>query len=136
MKTIEALGHVDSRQVAIAAPPEAVFAVLADARRLPEWAPAFAQAVREDGEDWIIDSGGAELRVRVVSDAEHGTVDIVRPANPALGGARMRVLPNGGGSAFVFSIVFPPGVGDDVIAAQMTTIEAELETVRALAEAA
>jgi hypothetical protein len=136
MPTISELGHVDSRQVAIAAPREVAFALLADARRFPEWAPNFARAVRAEGEDWAVDTGAGELLVRVLSDAEQGTVDIVRPSDPAGGGARMRVLANGAGSAFVFTMVFPPGTPDAAIAAQMATIEDELETVRALAQAA
>jgi hypothetical protein len=127
-------GHVDSRSIAIGAPPEAVLAVLADARRLPEWAPAFAQAVRPDGEDWIVDTGAGELAVRLRVVPEAGVVDLTRPSDASLG-ARMRVLPNGAGSAFVFTIIFPPGTPPEAVDAQMATIEEELRTVRALAEA-
>jgi hypothetical protein len=133
--TTSTLGHVDSRSIAIAAPPDAVLAILADARRLPEWAPRFAQAVRPDGEDWIVDTGAGDLRMRVREARELGVVDLTRPSDAATG-ARMRVLPNGDGSAFVFTIVFPPGTPGAAIAAQMETIEEELRTVRALAEAA
>lgn len=130
----EQLGIVDSRQIAIAAPREAVIAILADARRLPEWAPGFARSVAPDGEHWRVDTGAGELLMEVVVDHDLGTVDLIRPGDPSLG-AKMRVLHNGAGSAFVFSIVFPPGAPDEAIAAQMATIEGELETVRALAEA-
>lgn len=133
--SVEQLGHVDSRQIAIGAPREAVIALLADARRLPEWAPAFAQAVAPEGQHWRVDlGGGAEVVIDVVVDEERGTIDLVRPGDPTTG-AKLRVLHNGAGCAFVFSIVFPPGTPDDAIAAQMATIEEELRTVRALAEA-
>jgi hypothetical protein len=136
MPTISELGRVDSRQIAIAAEPEVVVGIVGDAERLPEWAPKFAQAVRPEGDTWIIDmGGGTEVAVRMLVNEELGTIDIVRPADPALG-ARMRVLPNAGGSAFVFTITFPPGTPDAAIDGQMAVIEEELETVRALAEAA
>jgi hypothetical protein len=130
----EPLGVVDSRQIAIAAPREAVIAILADARRLPEWAPDFARSVTAEGAHWRVDTGAGDLLVEVVVDHALGTVDLIRPGDPSLG-AKMRVLHNGAGSAFVFSIVFPPGAPDEAVARQMATIEAELETVRALAEA-
>jgi hypothetical protein len=135
MPTITDLGHVDSRQIAIAAAPAVAHALLADPRRFPEWAPAFATEVRPDGEDWLVGTGAEAFPVRVLVDAAQGTVDIVRPSAPTAGGARMRVVANGGGSAFVFTMVFPPGTPDAAIAAQMATIEGELEAVRALAEA-
>jgi hypothetical protein len=136
MPTIsETLGHVDSRQIAIAAPRQTVIDLLADARRLPEWAPNFARSVAPDGAHWRVDTGAGELTIEVVVDAELGTVDLIRPGDPGLG-AKMRVIHNGEGCAFVFSIVFPPGTPEAAIAAQMATIEDELVTVRDLAEAA
>jgi hypothetical protein len=131
----EQLGHVDSRQIAIAAPREAVISILADATRLPDWAPNFARAVQRDGEHWRVDTGAGDLLMEVVVDRDLGTVDLIRPGDPSLG-AKMRVLHNGAGSAFVFSIVFPPGAPEEAIVAQMATIEEELVTVRGLAEAA
>jgi hypothetical protein len=138
MPTISAeqLGHVDSRQLAIGAPRAVVIALLADARRLPEWAPAFARAVAPEGEHWRVDlGGGAEVLIDVVVDEERGTIDLIRPGDPSTG-AKLRVLHNGAGCAFVFSMVFPPGAPEAAVAAQMATIEEELETVRRIAEAA
>jgi hypothetical protein len=65
---------------------------------------------------------------------EHGTVDLLRPKDPSRG-ARMRVLNNEDGSAFLFTLVFPAGANEESITQQMTTVEAELRTVRALCEA-
>ena len=136
MPTIsDTIGHADSRSIAIAAPRQVVLDLLADARRLPEWAPSFAQAVQPDGPHWRVDTGAGELVMEVVVDAEAGTVDLIRPGDPSLG-AKMRVIHNGDGCAFVFSIVFPPGTPQEAIDAQMATIDEELVTVRGLAEAA
>ena len=46
----------------------------------------------------------------------------------------MRVLPNEGGSEFVFTLIFPAGTPEDVVAGQMATVESELRTVRELCE--
>jgi Polyketide cyclase / dehydrase and lipid transport len=133
MHTI-ALGHSETRSISIAAPPETVVEFLGDARRLPDWAPAFAVAVEPAGHDWLIDSGAGHIRVRVRVSVEYGTVDLLRPEDPGRG-AHMRVLSNEDGSEFLFTLVFPVGVDDDSIARQMTTVEAELRTVRDLCEA-
>jgi hypothetical protein len=69
-----------------------------------------------------------------MASLEYGTVDLVRPNDPSRG-ARMRVLNNEAGSEFVFTLVFPVGADDESIAKQMTTVEAELRTVRDLCEA-
>jgi Polyketide cyclase / dehydrase and lipid transport len=130
--------RAETRTIAIAAPPEEVLAVVGDGRRLPEWAPGFAPAVRRDGEGgdgaWIVDSGSGELPIRLRVDAELGTVDILRREDPPRG-AYARVVPNGAGSEFLFTLVFPAATDAAAVDAQMATVEAELRTVRRLAEA-
>jgi uncharacterized protein YndB with AHSA1/START domain len=61
----KALGRAETRSISIAAPPETVLELLGDARRLPDWAPAFALAVEPVGQDWLVDSGAGQLRLRV-----------------------------------------------------------------------
>jgi hypothetical protein len=133
MQTIS-LGHAETRSISIAAPPETALELLSDAKRLPDWAPAFARAVEPAGPDWLIDSGGSQLRIHVRVSLEYGTVDLLRPEDPRRG-ARMRVLNNEDGSVLLFTLVFPIGVDDEAIARQMATVEAELRTVRDLCEA-
>ena len=128
------LGRAETRSISIAAPPETVLELLSDARRLPEWAPAFAAAVEPAGRDWLIDSGAGLLRIRVRASREYGTVDLLRPDDQSRG-ARMRVLNNQDGSEFLFTLVFPEGTDDTAITLQMATIETELRTVRDLCEA-
>jgi Polyketide cyclase / dehydrase and lipid transport len=133
MHTIS-LGRAETRSISIAAPPETVLELLGDARRLPDWAPAFAVAVEPAGPDWLVDSGAGQLRLRVRVSPEHGTVDLLRPDDPNRG-ARMRVLSNEDGSEFLFTLIFPAAADDTSIAQQMTVVEAELRTVRDLCEA-
>lgn len=130
---INPLGPAETRSVSIAASPAIVLDLVGDARRLPEWAPAFASTVTQDGEDWLIDSAGTQLRLRVVVSRDAGTVDLLRKGDPRHG-ARMRVVENEAGSELVFTLIFPRGVGEDVVARQMSTVESELRTVRNLCE--
>jgi Polyketide cyclase / dehydrase and lipid transport len=134
MPTNIVTGPAETRSISIGASPEAVLAVVGDARRLPDWAPAFATAVEPEGDHWLIGSGDARFTIAVRVSAEHGTVDLQPPDNATFG-ARMRVLHNHSGSELVFTLVFPAGVDPEAIRAQMATVEGELETVRTLVEA-
>ena len=127
-------GHAETRSTSIAAPPSAVLDVVGDPLRLPDWAPNFAQAVRPDGDGWLIDNGTSEFRIAVRVSREHGTVDLLAPTGPPAG-AFMRVVHNGQGSELLFTLFFPHGTDKAAITTQMATVEDELETVRTLCEA-
>jgi hypothetical protein len=128
------LKHSETRAVAIAAAPDRVLALVGDARRLPDWAPSFARAVRPDGDSWIVDTGGGDLRISLSVSVELGTADILLSDDPREG-VVARVVPNCSGSEFLFTMLFPDGTDPAVIDAQMRTVEQELRTVRALCEA-
>jgi hypothetical protein len=119
----------ETRTVSIRAQPRVVFEFLGNPHNLPRWAPNFARSVRAAGEDWIIDQAGAERQIRVRVSAEHGTVDLLA-AGRSDRGAFMRVVPNGDGSEFLFTLFFGGEVGEAAVLRQMRIVEAELETVR------
>jgi hypothetical protein len=127
--------RAETRTISIAAPPATVLGYVGDPRRLPDWAPAFARGIRPDGEDWLVDTGEGELRIAVRVSPEHGTVDLLSADDPTRG-AFTRVVDNHGGSEYLFTLFFPEGTPEEVIARQMATVEAELETVRTHCESA
>jgi uncharacterized protein YndB with AHSA1/START domain len=127
-------GRSETRTITIDAPPPEVFALVADAHNLPRWAPAFARAVRPAGNDWIIvTSEDREGRLTVRASPEHGTVDLLATDDPRRG-AFSRVLPNGHGSEYVFTLFFPFDTDDAAITRQMNIVKDELAAVRALCE--
>jgi Polyketide cyclase / dehydrase and lipid transport len=126
--------RAETRSISIQAPPDAVLDFVADARTLPRWAPAFARAVRPDGDAWLVDTGEAEVRVAMNVSRERGTVDIVGAADPRRG-VFTRVLGNGDGSEYLFTQFFPDGTSEKAIARQVAVVEAELRTVRDACEA-
>lgn len=123
-----------TRSIAIDAAPHTVIELLADGNRLPEWAPAFAPEVRAEEDHWLVGSGDGQFRIRIRSSTELGTVDILSVTDER-SGAFGRVIPNGEGSEFLFTLQFPQGADREAIEAQMQVVEGELEAVRALAEA-
>jgi hypothetical protein len=119
----------ETRRISIAATPAAVHGYLADPQNLPEWAPAFADAVRPCGEHWVVTQGGTEIDVAILADRNRGTVDIVSAADHARG-AFLRVLPNGQGSDLLFTLLFAHDTPEHQIEAQMATVDKELAAVR------
>jgi hypothetical protein len=122
-----------TQSISIAAPPAVVLAIVGDPTRLPEWAPDFARAVYRDGDDWAVDTGAGELRIRVRVSRELGTVDFLA-ADVADGvdvGAFSRVVPNGTGSEYSFTQFIAPG---DDLGERSEVVASELEALRALCE--
>jgi hypothetical protein len=109
-----------TQATSVAAAPAAVFALVSDPRRLPEWAPGFLAL-------------GVPFTVR--DSAGAGTIDIVVSEHPPAG-VFARVLPNGEGSELVFTLILPFEVDDARLASQTATLETELATLRLLCEAA
>jgi hypothetical protein len=87
--------------------------LLADARRIPEWAPAFADEVTGDAESgWRVTKDGRTFSLRVVVSPDAGTVDYLRDIAPGReGGAYVRSTPRpGGGSVVVMTVPVIPDV--------------------------
>jgi uncharacterized protein YndB with AHSA1/START domain len=127
------LSRSQSRSISIAAPPAAVVEFLSDPHNLPRWAPAFARSVREQDGRLYVDGGAGEQPVLLSVSPERGTVDIVSAADPRRG-AFTRVLPNGDGSEYQFTLFFSHGADETGVTAQMEVVEQELEAVRRACE--
>jgi uncharacterized protein YndB with AHSA1/START domain len=122
-----------TRSIAIAASPQTVFDVVSDPATLPRWAPGFARTARPDGDHWIIENDRGGGRIFYRTSREHGTVDILSADNPAQG-AYTRVLPNGTGSEYQFTLQFPPDTPEEAVTEQLAIVAAELQAVRSLCE--
>ena len=131
--------RASTRSISIAVPPQVVLDLVADPTELPRWAPAFARAVRPaGGDDWLVDTGGREVRIRVRVSRELGTVDfLMADAPPGVDlGTFTRVVRNGRGSEFVFTRFYADSTSDIEMAEQQAVVAVELQTVRALCESA
>jgi uncharacterized protein YndB with AHSA1/START domain len=128
----------DTQSVTVAAPAEDVFALMADPQALPRWAVGFAQAIRADGEAWVVTTGqGAEVKVRYRTDPGRGTIDLeMEPAPGVVKTAYARVIPNGEGADVVFTQQQAPGMPDDVFDANVAALGHELTVLKALVEVA
>jgi uncharacterized protein YndB with AHSA1/START domain len=126
----------DTQSVTIEAPAGDVFAFVADPASLPRWAVGFAQAIRPDGDRWVVTTGqGAEVTVRYRADPDRGTVDFdMEPAPGVTTTAYARVVPNGMGADVIFTQQQPPSMPDETFDAQVEALRHELTVLKALVE--
>jgi hypothetical protein len=120
----------------IARPPAEVYEFASDPRNLPRWAAGLARSeLRRDGDEWIADAPFGKVRVRFVPPNSLGVLDHdvklesgVTVHNP------MRIIPNGEGSEFVFSLIRQPGVSDAQFAQDKAAVETDLKTLKGVLE--
>ena len=128
--------QTETQSIESHAAPEAILALLADPSRIPEWAPAFVDAVIEDGESgWRATKGGQDSILRVVTKLNAGTVDYLREVAPGReGGAYMRAIPRPGGGSVV--VVVLPLLADAERTTVAATLRDELNALVSLVESA
>ena len=128
--------RADTQSISIDAPPKEVFAMVADPRRLPDWAIGFAQAIdpRPNG-GWTVTTGTGEVGLQVESDVARGTVDFhMAPAPGVEIVAWSRVVGDERQSVFVFTQVQAPGMPHEVFDAQVEALRHELSVLKARLE--
>jgi len=120
----------------IARRPAEVYAFASEPKNLPRWAAGLARSeVRQDGDEWIADAPFGKVRVRFAERNPFGVVDHdVTLESGATIHNPMRVLPNGDGTEFVFTLIRRPGVSDGEFAEDKAAIESDLKTLKALLE--
>jgi hypothetical protein len=128
--------HTTSIQ--IKASTDAAFAFVADGAELPVWAIGFAKAIERGGDGWLVTlASGDRIPLRIDSDAGTGVVDYVMlPAPGEEVPAHTRVMPDGDGTLYAFSMHQTPDIPDDVFDAQIAELEHELTVLKAHLESA
>lgn len=124
--------RTETQSIEVHADPADVLALLAAARRLPEWAHAFADTVEpaEGVSRWTASKDGRGFSLRVLVHEGSRTVDYL-PGDDGETGGHTRVLPRPrGGAVVVFTQPLPQDT-DGADAARATVIT-ELHALRAL----
>jgi uncharacterized protein YndB with AHSA1/START domain len=128
-----ATARAATRTVSITAAPVAVFAVIADPLRLPDWSPTFARSVVPHGGRWRVTTFTGEVTVQLVVEREPAwTCDYVHPHAPKAAGMRMRAIPSGRGSELIYTMLLPETATDLDVERRLRVMADELETVRGL----
>ncbi len=122
--------------VSIARRPAEVYEFASDPRNLPRWATGLARSeVRREGDEWVAEAPLGKVRVRFAPRNSFGVMDHdvtlesgITVHNP------MRVVPNGEGSEFVFTLIRRPGMSDGQFAQDRAAVERDLKTLKDLLE--
>jgi hypothetical protein len=116
--------------------PVEVYAFASDPRNLPRWAAGLARSeIKKDGDAWIADAPFGQVRVKFAPQNPFGVMDhdVALPSGVTVHNP-MRVVPNGDGSEFVFTLIRRPGMTDAELASDKGAVERDLKTLKNLLE--
>lgn len=122
--------------ISIARPPAEVYAFAGNPRNLPRWAAGLARSeVRRDGDAWVADGPFGKVRIQFVGENELGVLDhdVTLESGETVHNP-MRVVPNGEGSEFIFTLIRRPGMSDEQFAEDREAVEKDLRTLKDLLE--
>src|SRR5262245_2357856 len=120
----------------IARRPAEVYEFASDPQNLPRWAAGLARSeVRRDGDAWIAHAPFGKVRLKFAARNPLGVLDhdVTLESGETFHNP-LRVLPNGDGSEFVFTLFRRAGVSDGEFAGDRAAIENDLKTLKALLE--
>ena len=116
--------------------PNEVYAFAADPRNLPRWAAGLAGSeVTKEGDEWIMEAPFGKVRVKFAEQNAFGVMDHDVTLGPGVTVHNaMRVLPNGVGSEFLFTLIRQPGMSDEQFAKDKAAVEKDLRALKNLLE--
>ena len=116
--------------------PDSVYEFASNPTNLPKWAAGLARSgVRQEGDAWVADAPIGRVRIRFAQQNRFGVMDHdVEPESGPVVHNPMRVVPNGEGAEFVFTLIRRPGMSDEQFAADRSAVERDLSTLKRLLE--
>lgn len=116
--------------------PTDVYEFASNPRNLPRWAAGLAQSeVRQEGDEWIADAPFGKVRVKFAQNNSLGVMDHdVRLESGVSIHNPMRVIPNGEGSEFIFTLIRRPRMSDEKFTEDKAAVEKDLRTLKNLLE--
>lgn len=128
--------EVQHISIFIARAPSDVYTFAVDPRNLPLWAEGLARSeVKMVGNTWVVEAPFGTARLRFAERNRFGVMDHdVELDSGVIVHNPMRVLPNGDGSEFVFSLFRQPGITDEQFSADRFAVEKDLQHLKELLE--
>ena len=115
----------------IETPYEKAFAYISNPRNQPAWAVNFVKEVKGTDDELVMVTPIGDLPFEFRTDPALGSVDIVFKGGGAI---PTRVVPNGKGSEFIFTLFRPDGTPDDAWARQLEGLKEELSILKTTLE--
>lgn len=128
--------QVQHISIYIDSPPEAVYEFAADPRNLPRWAAGLASSqVEREGDQWVADAPFGRVRIKFAERNPFGVMDHdVQLTSGRTVHNPMRVMPNGHGCEFLFTLIRQPGMSDEQFAEDGAAVERDLKALKSLLE--
>lgn len=120
----------------IKCPPEEVYAFASNPENLPLWAAGLAQSkVTREGDRWRVRAPFGEAWVTFAARNALGVMDHdVALEDGTVVHNPMRVVANGSGSEFIFTLFRQAGMSDEQFAADHSAVAQDLATLKTLLE--
>lgn len=116
--------------------PDDVYAFASKPENLPCWAAGLASSeVRRDGESWVADAPFGRVNIRFAEPNSFGVMDHdVELDSGVVFHNPMRVVANGVGSEFMFTLIRQDGMSDEQFATDTLAIAKDLRALKELLE--
>lgn len=122
-----------SRNISISIPVAAdlAYAFASDPAHLHDWASGLASGIRRDGDRWFAESPMGVVEISMTERNSLGVLDhrVTLPSGQAVFNG-LRVMPNGDGCEFVFTVFKTPDLDDAGFDAACATVEKDLDTLK------
>ena len=121
--------------VSVERPPAEVYAYVTNVENLPRWATSFVRSVRRMESGWVAETTEGPAGFEYAPANALGVLDhVVRPAPGVAVHVPMRVVPNGGGSEVIFTLVQFPGMPAEKFDRDIDMVRRDLATLKRILE--
>lgn len=116
--------------------PSEVYEFASNPENLPHWAAGLASSeVKRDRDAWVAEAPFGKVKIRFSERNTLGIMDHdVELESGVVVHNPMRVVPNGDGSEFIFSLLRQAGMSDEQFAEDKQAVEKDLQTLKELLE--
>jgi hypothetical protein len=121
--------------VSISRSPADVYAFVGNGENLPRWASGVGHQAEHSNGEWLVDGPLGKARLRFAPTNALGVLDhdVTLPNGQSVHNP-LRVVPNGTGSELTFTVFRLPGTSAEAFAKDASTVQGDLERVKALLE--
>ncbi len=130
---MQAVKHIS---IYIDRPPQEVYAFAANPENLPRWAAGLTNCeVKKMGDAWLAVAPFGKVKIKFAPSNPFGVMDHdVELESGVVVHNPMRVVANGDGSEFLFTLLRQPGMSDQQFAEDQQAVENDLASLKALLE--
>ena len=124
-----------TRSITIDCEPSQVLNFVSDPSNLPLWSKSFCLSIRQEQGQWIAQTPQGPIRIRIATHRQLGIAD--QFLSPAPGVEFMiptRVVANGTGSEFIFTLFQPDNLSEVEYQQEVTLVEQELQLLKQILE--